>query len=407
MTRKPSILFVIPYGFNDRLMNFMDCVLGRTLARDAWYVCGVTRNEGKELSHQEVFGVDVHRYRSTFQGIFLTARILLALRPDVVHIITLRNNRTGTLAAVLAKILRVPFVCTEAGLLHDHYLVDDREDPIGKLLRYDDVIPSIRSLLARSMRNPVNFLFYSRSYLFHWPLTHADHCVFFSKHNMPIAEALRLRNSLYLPQILDDVTASDAAYEIKKVEDRLPPGPFALFVGQLKARKGWDILLQAIPLIPQDVVPYFVIVSSTGFETPEYTRLVAKLGIANRIFFLGAIKSRAALRHIFDRSCLIVVPSLYEGFGLVPLDAFDASKPVVASKVEALTDFLEHDTNAYLIPPKDPAKLAQAICHIANTPETAHRLVHGGEQTLRLFRDHSRAQLWLDFYRSLLTSSKK
>ena len=385
--RKKTILVVIPYGFNERMANFPEFTISRMLAGEGWRVIGLTRREQGAPSIHETHGIRVYRYRTFLEGA-LRALYLCVERPDVVHVHMLRNNRVGVIAAVLAKFLRIPLAFSEAGLLHDHYLTDDRDDPLEQTIHYE-----------RVARKPWQGF---RSYFFHFPMTHADAAIFYSKHNIPIAEALGIRNVRYVPLLIDDMRwESDTRNEI---DLNLPREPFALFVGQMKKRKGWDVLLRAIPLVPVSAMPKFVIVSSTGKQTEEFRRLVDELSIQDRVVFLGAVQGSRQLREVFEKSSLVVVPSRYEGFGLVPLEAFEAGKPVVASCVEALTEYLVHERNAYLVPTKNDLALARGIETVAKNAELRERLTNGGRETLTDMKSTKRAREWLDAYRELVAN---
>ncbi len=376
-----SILMVVPYGFNDRLANFPEFILSRLLAREGWSVHALTQRERGEPKKHTVHGISVVRYEGAVRAIAWLLFFLLFKRPSVVHVHMLRNNRAGILAAVLAKILRIPLAFSEAGLLHDHYLTDDRDDPLGNPIRTERVLHGTL-----------------RSRFFHLPLMLADAVVFYSKHNVPIASALGLK-ATYIPLIVDGVRWQS----MEKAAPFSIPERYALFVGQMKARKGWDVLLNAIPFIPAETMPKFVFVSSTGTETREYTMLVQGLNIEGRVVFLGKLTT-SELHEAFTHASLVVVPSRYEGFGLVPIDAFETSKPVVASRVEALTDFLIDGQNALLVPPKDPRALADAITRVLSDSALRDQLIRGGSATLARMRSDEPRKAWLDFYNRVARS---
>src|SRR3989338_1694267 len=186
----PSIVIIIPYGFNDRLMNFPEFTLGRLLARNGWKVTGIARKEAGEESEQDTHGIHVYRYGGSIGGGPRGLFFFIAPPPPVIHVHMLRNNRVGAVSATLARLFGITLVFSEAGLLHDHYLVEDRDDPLGKPIMYRRV-PRRFSLSAW------------RSYFFHWPLMHADAIAFYSKHNVPIAKQLGLKNVHYIPLITD------------------------------------------------------------------------------------------------------------------------------------------------------------------------------------------------------------
>ena len=389
--KKPCILVVAPYGFNDRLANFAEFTVSRLLAKRGWRVIGITRRENGEPRKHAVHGIAVHRYKSALFGAIGALFLFVLERPDIVHVHMLRNNRVGAASAILAKAFRVPLVFSEAGLLHDHYLVADRDDPLGKPIIYGN---AQKTLDLRRLHN----------YFFHWPLTHADAVVFYSKHNVPIAQKLGIRNVRYIPLIVDDARWETVSASGGIVE-QLPKAPYGLFIGQMKERKGWDVLLRAIPSVSRRVLPAFVFVSSSSRSEPaSFGALADPLGIRDRVVFLGRIRSNGDLRAVFERSALVVVPSRYEGFGLVPLDAFESGKPVVASRVEAMTDFLENGRNSRLVPPKDPEALARAITEVAADAALQAKLVEGGRETLARMKNRTAAEEWVNFYEKLLRS---
>jgi len=384
----PSIVIIIPYGFNDRLMNFPEFTLGRLLARNGWKVTGIARKEAGEESEQDTHGIHVYRYGGSIGGALRVLFLCIAARPDVIHVHMLRNNRVGAVSATLARLFGITLVFSEAGLLHDHYLVEDRDDPLGKPILYGKVA---RKFSIRGFRN----------YFFHFALTHADTAVFYSRHNIAIARALGIQDVRYIPLIVDCARLLSEAPTRDKLAT-LPSEAFALFIGQMKARKGWDILLRSVPLIERTVLPAFVFVSSSSrSETSDFVALGEELSVRERVRYVGS-PSSADLRRILQKCALVVVPSRYEGFGLVPVEAFEAERPVVASGVAALTDYLVHGDNAYLVEPKDPEQLAKGIMDVMRDPALRERLVEGGRKTLAAMKSDSAAGAWLDFYRSML-----
>lgn len=397
-TQKRTILIVLPYGFNERMMNFVEFVVARMLVKNGWHVIGLAREERDRPPQEIVYGIEVHRYRTTIGGVARTTQLFLTHRFDAVHVHTLRNNRVGIIASMLARITHTPLAFSEAGLLHDHYLVDDRDDPVGKAVHTNAVVHTLHAVLQH-IAHPRHLLDAARNYLFHWSLTHANALAFYSKHNVPIAQQLGLTNVRYVPQILDESRWGDAE---KADIDPLPkPGPYVLFVGQMKLRKGWDVLLRALPHIPESLVRSCIVVTASSPAEPSFfTALATQIGVQNRIMFMGQ-PSNARLRHAFAQSTVVVVPSRYEGFGLVPLEAFEMEKPVVASRVPAMTDFLVDGENALLVPPKDPEALAEAITRAATETDLRTRLIAGGKKTLALLRSKEYAQQWLGFYDEL------
>lgn len=409
--KNKSILIIAPYGFNDRMTNFIEFVTARLLAKHGWNVTAIARSDGRD-EKSEVSGILVHRYAHAYQGIMWVIRILIFNRPTLIHIHNQRNNRVGMVASMIARILAIPLVFTEYGLFHDHYLVSDRDDPFTVTPTYENVIGTLAQLCRTVLKNPKKMPSLWSSYIYHWPLMHAGSVVFVSQHNLAIAKRLGLKNFVLLPQIADtmrwNTTVRDidsySSHELKinSLLASVSDSSSALFIGQMKPRKGWEILIRAISFIPPSVLEKFIIVTSSGKEEKEvYSNLVDSLGVRDRILFLGSIPTNMQLKDAFKKSKVVVVPSFYEGFGLVPLEAFEMRIPVVASRVEALTDFLVDGVNAVLVEAKNPQKLAAGIIRVVGNENLQHILISGGKETLATMCSDDYAQKWLSFYSKL------
>ena len=402
--KKPTILLVAPYGFNDRLTNFIEFVTGRLLAREGFRVIALTRREKGEPEEETVEGIRVMRYLFSREGAMHLLKLFWRERPDIVHVHNLRNNQIGSIAALLAQMCRRPLFFTEYGLPHDHYLADDRDNPFARPLAYDNVIGSFGSLVHHIVRSPARVREHIRNYLFHYPLFAARTVVFVSKHNIPVAQKLGIRDARYIPHIADSVrwnirdTQDDAVF-LDRIR-MLPSGTKALFVGQLKERKGWETYLRAIPHVSRDIISTFLMITPSS-DRSEFDPLVKELGVENRVELFVQVPG-TVLKQLFDIADMLVVPSSYEGFGLAPLEAFEAGKPVIASRVEALTDFLVDGENALLVPPKDPEALAHAIERMATDIELRTRLTTGGAATLQKMRSSDMHEKWLRLYRDAL-----
>ncbi|MBI2030611.1 hypothetical protein HYT05_03245, partial [Candidatus Kaiserbacteria bacterium] len=307
MHRK-KILIIAPYGFNDRMVNFIEFVSARLLARGGWDVTALVQSDTSISSKETLCGITVYRYAHTSEGLRLLLSLLLRERPAIIHAHNLRNNRVGIVGAIFSRLLRIRLICTEYGLLHDHYLTDFRDDPLNHETHPERIVHSLIELARRIIANPRRSRYFASSYLFHWPLAHADHLVFVSKHNLPIARSLRLPPATYLPQTSDEFRWQVGDADVPDVrEDELTAriatlsGNTVLFIGQMKRRKGWDVLLRAIPHTDPSAIAQFVFVSSsTTSERAEFTELVETLNVRDRIVFLGKVPNNALLHELYE-----------------------------------------------------------------------------------------------------------
>ena len=111
-------------------------------------------------------------------------------------------------------------------------------------------------------------------------------------------------------------------------------GPFLLFVGRLASNKGLLELVEAFAtLAKHDPTSTLVIVGADGGMRPAVERRIHSLGLGSRIRIPGFVADDRLLASAFREARLFVLPSEYEAFGLVLLEALAQGTPVVASRV--------------------------------------------------------------------------
>ncbi len=163
-----------------------------------------------------------------------------------------------------------------------------------------------------------------------------------------------------------------------------------LFVGRLEDRKGIDTLLSAIPAVVRSHPEVgFTIVGEdsrpmtdglTHRERFERSALWAE--VADHVRFLGRIGDDE-LYPLYAGCDLLVVPSRYESFGLILLEAMQFAKPVVAAKAGGMTEIVEDHETGLLVPPGDPEALARAVGDLVGDAELRHRLGRAGRERFK------------------------
>jgi glycosyltransferase involved in cell wall biosynthesis len=133
--------------------------------------------------------------------------------------------------------------------------------------------------------------------------------------------------------------------------------PLLLFVGRLEERKGVHILLDAFATLLKKREAILVLAGKG--DRARYEALAVELGVASRVRFTGFLGD-LQLRKLFAACDLFVLPSFWEGMGLVALEARSAGKFVIASAVGGLPEAVPNGSGL-LVPPGDPVQLAQAI----------------------------------------------
>ena len=142
--------------------------------------------------------------------------------------------------------------------------------------------------------------------------------------------------------------------------------PAILFVGRIDPIKGLDILVDALCGLRSaewSPAPPRLYLIGGGPRDPGYPALIAQAaerGITDAITFVGSVPHTDLLPW-FRAADVVAVPSFYESFGLVAVEAMASGTPVVASNVGGLAFTIEDGVSGLLVPPKDPEALALAL----------------------------------------------
>lgn len=147
----------------------------------------------------------------------------------------------------------------------------------------------------------------------------------------------------------------------------LPPenprttSPFVFFwAGRLEHVKGIDLLLQAVSIMAsKKVVPFTVRLAGRGSRREQLEELASRLGIADLVRFLGRISREEMQREMQEASCF-VLPSRYEAFGAVLIEAMATGLPVIATRSGG-PGFIVNEANGILIEPEQAEALAGAM----------------------------------------------
>ncbi|MBI5946216.1 MAG: glycosyltransferase [Chloroflexi bacterium] len=158
------------------------------------------------------------------------------------------------------------------------------------------------------------------------------------------------------------------ADEAKQFLGLKPENRMVLFVGRIEPLKGVDTLIQAMSCLDLQKVHRPVHLAIIGGEpdvVPEdmteemsrLQRLCDELCMGGMVVFLGK-RGQDTLPYYYSAAEVVVMPSLYESFGMVALEAMACGTPVIASEVGGLGYLVQNDVTGYTVPDSDP----QALC---------------------------------------------
>lgn len=168
--------------------------------------------------------------------------------------------------------------------------------------------------------------------------------------------------------------------------DRPPSGAVGpvLFLSRLWTHKGVDDLLDAAARLHPNWPALQWVLAGDGDEA-RLRQQVQALGLQGCVHFKGWVQGEAK-QALLQTADLLVLPSWAEGQPVVVLEAMAVGLPVVATSVGGIPELLQHG-GGVLVPPRDPARLAQAIAGLLNAPQRRRDL--GRQGRAQVWRHHT------------------
>ncbi len=178
------------------------------------------------------------------------------------------------------------------------------------------------------------------------------------------------------------------------------PEKFLLFVGLVEPRKNLPLLLKSYRRVAEqgNHLP-LVVVGRKGWMYEQVTGMIASLGLTGAVHLTGYIPPED-LPIVYNLAEVFIYPSLYEGFGLPPLEALACGTPVITTAISSMP---EHIGQAgLLIPPGDEDALTQAMIRLLNDREFKSRLSVLGPQQAAQFTWTRTARETMQVYENVL-----
>ncbi|MCI4320557.1 MAG: glycosyltransferase family 4 protein [Thermoplasmata archaeon] len=288
--------------------------------------------KGVHVRRLPVFSLPSELHYPFFRGL---GAALESDRPDVLHVHTYGTNQAAV-ARRYARAHRVPWVLTA------HY------HPIwsiyGGWLRHQ-----IRGFYDRRLAGPI--------------VKDASRLIVQSREE----ERLLRVNGFELPPV--EIVPPGFSPLPAPLEGERPfaaslgiQGPFLLFVGRLASNKGLVELVEAFAALRRaHPEAELVLVGEDGGMGDAVRRRAADLGVSTVVHLTGFLRDERQLASAFSEARLFVLPSEYEAFGLVLLEALAHGTPVVASRVGGIPEFVPDGKAGILVPPLDVPALGSAL----------------------------------------------
>lgn len=173
-------------------------------------------------------------------------------------------------------------------------------------------------------------------------------------------------------------------------------GPVVLTCARLDPQKGHRTLIEAAVSLPGAVF----VLAGDGPERPALEALAARLGVADRVRFLG---QRSDVPELLAACDVFALPSLYEGSSLAVLEAMAAGRPVVSSSIGGTRELVEDGRSGLLVPPGDAAALAAALRRVLGDAALRSALTgRARERVAREFTPDATARRVQEIYGAVL-----
>ena len=181
-------------------------------------------------------------------------------------------------------------------------------------------------------------------------------------------------------------------------------GPGILFVGRLEQAKGADLLVRALPLVQSQPSASLWIVGGDERDDDERARLrtlAMECGVEHRVKFVNAV-DRQQLPDLYRAAAVCAVPSAYESFGLVAVEAMASGTPTVATRVGGLASTITHGKTGLLVGDRQPEAFASAIDQLLADEAQRRRMSAAAADEMMVFSWRRVARSILGVYEDLI-----
>lgn len=178
---------------------------------------------------------------------------------------------------------------------------------------------------------------------------------------------------------------------------------YVLFVGRLVEQKGVEYLLRAFYYVREKFPHIRLKIVGKGEFKSMLERLCTNLILSGEVEFIEWTTGPDLIRH-YQKAQVVVIPSIYEPFGMTALEALACQRPVVASRVGGLQEIIEHNVTGFLADPKDELDFARWIMTLLADSELRNQMGKAGRNVV-LSQGYTWPQIaarFVELYKELL-----
>jgi glycogen synthase len=223
-----------------------------------------------------------------------------------------------------------------------------------------------------------------------WSVHEADRILVCSEHmKWEVDRLFDMADSVVIPNGVDTSAGLVDTSLRDEIRSRFP-GPLIVHTGRLEWEKGAHTIIEALPRIKKYAPDVQCVIAGRGSQTESLIDLAKRKRVASRVHVDGWLPE-AHLRALVAAADVAIVPSLYEPFGIVALEAASVGIPVVAARSGGLIEFLNDDAYGWGFAAGDATDLARAVRDALEDPAEAQRRAANALDHVR--RNHSWAAI--------------
>lgn len=181
-----------------------------------------------------------------------------------------------------------------------------------------------------------------------------------------------------------------------------------VYAGRLEKYKGVEYLIRSLPAVLARFPDTTLLIAGSGTEQATLERLILDLNIAHAVTLCG-YKERHELERLYVQASVVVMPSVgVEAFGLIGIEAMSVGRPVIATNVGGIPDWLQDNVTGLLVAPKDADAISDAIITLFSDEQTLLEMAKRARARAELFTVSTHVKRLLELYRACAnTSSSK
>ena len=210
------------------------------------------------------------------------------------------------------------------------------------------------------------------------------------------AHCVTIRNGVNVAAIRRTFDRSDEI--LREYTPFSPSDTIVGTMGRLHRQKGYGYLIRSFPTVKQNVKNAKLLVIGDGPEREKLETMVERTGYERDIHFTGYVPDVYPFLPNFD---IAVFPSVWEGFGLTPVESMAAKRPVIGTNIPPFKEVI--DDAGILVEPEDEEALASAITSLLQNPERRRELgAKGYNRVVNQFSIERTVEEYAELYRWLL-----